>query len=39
MPLVFASVATEVLIWAGLFYLLVLGVVRLRRMEQDSAAA
>ena len=38
-PLVFLSVATEVFIWALLFYLLVLGVVSLRRMEQDSAAA
>jgi hypothetical protein len=38
-PLVFTSVATEVLIWAALFYLLALGVVSLRRMEESSAAA
>jgi len=38
-PLVFASVATEVLMWAVVFYLLALGVVRLRRMEQPGAAA
>ncbi len=38
-PLVFASVATEVLIWAILFYLLVLGMVSLRRKGEVSAAA
>ena len=38
-PLVFASVATEVLIWAALFYLLALGIVSLRRTEHTSAPA
>ena len=33
-PFVFASVATEVLIWAILFYLLALGVVSLRRRSK-----
>jgi len=38
-PLVFASVATEVLIWAALFYLMAISVVSLRRTEASSAAA
>ena len=38
-PLVFASVATEVLIWAVLFYLLAVGMVGLRRTEENGAAA
>jgi hypothetical protein len=38
-PLVFASVATEVLIWAALFYLLAVGMVSLRPTEENSAAA
>ena len=38
-PLVFASVATEVLIWAAFFYLLALGMVSLGRTEEHGAAA
>ena len=38
-PLVFASVVTEVLIWAAFFYLLALGVISLKRTEQNGAAA
>ena len=37
-PLVFASVATEVLIWAIVFYLLALGVTTLRREAIRAAA-
>jgi hypothetical protein len=38
-PLVFASVAIEVLIWAALFFLLALCLANLKRAEQRVAVA